>query len=118
MSRTNFEYEIIYYSDFDFSAQFNLSKSELIFYYYRMTNRGIYLELLKAFEDELKQPYSILPLSRPTNKLKAIELASKGSLFIASMERIAGSQLQRPEDRIQAGQEVMTRQGLNNESMK
>jgi hypothetical protein len=34
------------------------------------------------------------------------------------MERIAGSQLQRPEDRIQAGQEVMTRQGLNNESMK
>jgi len=86
-----------------------------VFYFHRMTKRGIYYILFKEFEKELSQPYSILPLVRPTRSNSASVLDSEAKLRekAAAMNEVGKSLLQRHADGFSEGVEAISRQGCD-----
>lgn len=82
-----------------------------MYYFHRLTLRGIYYGLYKEFDKELAQPYSILPLVRPTRSDPATVLAMKAEARDRgiAMSEVCVSLLQKAADVIPAGQQVMAR---------
>ena len=109
-----------YVTEFDHSPQWNLAVSELIFYYHRRNKRGIYLTLLKEFENALSRPYSILPLIRPSifaNAVNRIDYAHQSQLIRDNVVQISDTLLTRASSLYGDGEEAVLREGITKKSL-
>jgi hypothetical protein len=105
-------------TDFNYSSAYELAKQEIVYYFHRLSLRGIYYDLYKEFEKELAQPYSILPLFRPTRSNPSAVLAMREEALKkgAAMNQVCSSLLQKTADIIPEGKQVMARDKTTRES--
>jgi hypothetical protein len=90
-----------------------LTKKEVIFFYHMRSKEGIFYGLWKAFEKELEQPFSILPLVRKSSSSEVqAQLTSRRSRVLQEVHRVAAKECLNPEDSV-GGREVMSRPGLS-----
>jgi hypothetical protein len=100
-------------ADFDFSSGHNLSKSEYVFYFHRLSKRGIYLILFNQFLKEMSQPYSIMPLFRPTKSGHLSEQLKKNEdSNMTTVHRLSKQLLQGKPDAFKEGEEGISRDNL------
>jgi hypothetical protein len=94
-----------------------LSKSEIIFYYHRLSKEGIFYELFKEFQIELVGAYHPLPLVRPTRSdaEATAEKLRKAKEIIDLTHEASKSSLTRPEDILseQPLTETISRNGVD-----
>jgi hypothetical protein len=92
-----------------------LTKSELIFYYYRLGFRGIYLDLFNQFVKICSIPYETLPIKRLTSD--DVEAVKKLSSYIKNTVDIinikASVLLQKDDDRVPEGSQVVAYNGVD-----
>ena len=102
---------IVLLAEFDFD-RLCLSKSEVIFYFYRLTLPGMFYVLLQDFKNGISpMEYSLLPLRRPSSSNEGVRLdmtAQREARNNHQSSRI-GRLLQRPGD--YASGEVLARDG-------
>jgi len=105
--------------EFDYTKAYNLAKSEVVYYYHRLSKRGIYHLLFKEFEEELTQPYSILPLLRPTksNPNLVSDLVNSAEQQESALHLMSRSILQHKAGNIREGQEFVARDGCARETV-
>ena len=106
---------IMLYADFDFK-NFILSKQEIVFYFHRLTVRGICLTLMEEFAKVLNgQDYSILPLVRPTasNAEAARKMAMDGATSLRSHSQLVGNLMKRTFDEAPSDAQVVGRDALD-----
>lgn len=102
-------------TDFNFQ-RYVLSKQEIVFYFHRLTIRGICLTLMEEFSKILtSDKYSVLPLIRPTasNQEAAQRLAQNGEEVLSSHNELVFNLLKRPADKPTSTAEVVSRDGLD-----
>lgn len=91
-----------------------LTRDELIFYYERLTTRGLCLSLLVEFQQELSYgAYSLLRLVRPSESDpdKAILLSQSHQQHLANFNEYIKSQLTKESHNVPEGQELLRRDG-------
>ena len=89
-----------------------MAKSEYVFYFLRLHKRGLYYTLFKEFA-ALTQPYSIMPLVRPTEStLLRAALERNAASNDAIVHHISQSLLQSKADK-RGGNEFIPRPQLN-----
>jgi hypothetical protein len=96
-------------ADFDYSSAYKLTKRELVYYFHRLSKRGQYFGLYKEFLKELAEPYSILPLVRPSrsNPNNVLGMRKDALERADRLKDMAEILLQKPADSIPAGVQVM-----------
>jgi hypothetical protein len=89
---------------------------EIVFYFHRLTVRGICLTIMEEFSKVLNgEQYSILPLIRPTasNQEAARRLEQSGDAVLCSHNNLVFNLMKRPADRAKRTEEVISRDGLD-----
>jgi hypothetical protein len=84
-----------------------------------MTKKGIYYVLFKEFEEALSQPYSILPLVRPTrsDELLRARMSKEGKASDDAVRVLAKTLLSHKAGAIKEGQEFVSRDGCVRETL-
>ena len=103
--RVGYEYE-----------QFKLTRAELIYYYERLSVRGLCLSLLLEFEKELLSSdgsYSLVRLVRPSENApdKTLLLKELNEQHLRQFSSFVSSHVQKPSDTIPEGEEFVTHDG-------
>ena len=105
------------FAEFDYTSGCKLSRQEVIFYFTRLSAKGVYLALFKEFQKELRGgEYSILPLVRPTssNEELSLKLMRAKETSINRVVQLADDILR---TRSSGNQEVVLRQGSDRSTM-
>jgi len=105
---------VCYYIGFEYDT-FKLSRSELIFYYERLTVRGICLSLFAEFQSQLScGGYRLVRLVRPSEQHpdSAILLAQSQQQHLGHFTDFVSGLLTKPADKIADDVEVITRDGM------
>lgn len=100
--------------EFDYGDTRKLTKDEAYFYFKLLSKEGIYASLRDEIIEILsREVYDILPLKRPTRSNPAATAKNKAASIAAIQlqHQIARNALERGEDKIAEGKEVMTRPG-------
>ena len=104
---------------FDYS-DFTLTKQEVVYYYHRTSFRGICLTIIQEFDRVLKVGYySLLPLIRPTasNALLKEQQTRDGRRLLDELRESSEILLTRPADRVLPNAEVISRNGLDSNTL-
>lgn len=90
-----------------------LTKSELIFYYERLTVRGLCLSLLNEFQKAISSEYSLLGLVRPSaiDPENARHLSQSHQQHLGTFTEYISEQLTRSAHNHNEGEEVLGRDG-------